>query len=113
MEWEDTTGSYGTGGIASGGDFDGDGLDDVAFHDISSNVFLYYGGTTGSYELMTDADAVLSWSSNVGASYMGVGRPIHFGDFDQDGLDDLLIGMPASDSNGYRAGSVLHLPGGL
>ncbi|MCP4916010.1 MAG: hypothetical protein GY913_03720 [Proteobacteria bacterium] len=93
-------------GVAGGGDFDGDGFDDIAFQ-TGDDAYLFYGGVSGSLDLETDADVVVTWSSN--ELYYGYfGRPIVFGDFDDDGLDDLAIGTPnASTSSVYHGGMIV------
>jgi hypothetical protein len=102
---------YGTTG---GGDFDGDGNDDIAFHTGSDDIYLFYGGASGSLDVDDDADAMFTWTSytinpGMNAQY---GHPIDFGDFDGDGLDDLAIGMPGDSSTTWVAeGSVFIIPG--
>jgi len=95
--------------VRSGGDVDGDGLEDVVlatvYNDergnVSGKTYLFYadglvGGTT--YEV-ADADATF-----VGAAGDGVGSEVSGGDFDGDGLGDLLIGASSNSDRGLFSG---------
>ena len=112
VTWNDSARSSELAAIAGGGDFDDDGFDDVALFDGYNTLSIFYGGTTGSLDLQDDADILFSWSSTPGYNGNGTpGRQVHFGDFDADGVDDLLVGLPATDDSGYNSGAVLFLAG--
>jgi hypothetical protein len=86
--------------VAGDGDFNGDGLDDVAFHAYDT-AYLVYGGVSGTLDADSDGDAVFEWT-NVDSAFAEDGRPLEFGDFDHDGLDDLVIGVPAQTTSSMR-----------
>ncbi len=86
--------------VAGGGDFNGDGLDDLAVSallrreaDASGTVFLFFGpwDTWGTELSIDDADVVVRGEKlNSGAGYaLAVA-----GDITADGIDDLWIGAP-------------------
>lgn len=89
--------------VAGVGDFDGDGIDDVAV----AAPFADGGGT--------DAGAVLVYSSATGAtlqSTFGAPGSLYGGalergaDFDGDGRGDLLVGAPFDSTGGAKSGSL-------
>ena len=77
------TGRNWSGRVASG-DFNGDGIDDVAFS--NSNVFVVFGSPDRSYEIQPAA----SFSSDPV-------KALSAGDFNQDGRADLVIGQRYGD----------------
>jgi hypothetical protein len=96
--------------VAAAGDLDGDGLGDLLFGEYLSDtggsdagrVAVMYGGA-GRYEVIDahDADRLI-----VGASAGGqLGSVLAgLGDWDDDGLDDFIVGAPRADDNGESAG---------
>ena len=79
------------------GDFDGDGLADVASFDynLGGTVAIVQGPASGTIDLST-ADTIIepaSWDQQLGS---GLGS----GDVDLDGTDELLIGAPGDSSCG-------------
>ena len=95
--------------IASAGDVDGDGLDDILvgarfFGSSNHNgrVYLYYASTLAntSFNYLADADVVFLGSQHeeVGWSVGGAG------DVDGDGLDDIMMGAIFNGSNGAASG---------
>ena len=99
--------------MSSGGDLDGDGRDDLVFtapRDTrggpeSGAVFVMttLGSLDLSQEQLLAADADLVISSN--GSYLGAGlQAAIVDDQDADGLDELLVGIPQHNTNGYVEG---------
>lgn len=108
--------AYG-GDVMSGlGDLDGDGLADfgVGLHqaptdgvELTGQAFLFTSLPTGTVGLST-ADAVLTQgdaNDRLGTVLLPAG------DLDQDGYDDVFLGVPRDDSNGLDSGSLYALPG--
>ena len=100
----DTAGSS----VASAGDVDGDGLDDLLVGAPASDLggsgsgaaYLVLGPVTGDLGLAS-ADARL-----IGDASDEAGRSVaSAGDVDGDGLDDLLVGAPGCDVSGTDAGA--------
>ena len=107
--------SYAGNTVATAGDVDGDGFDDVlvgaegddgAATDAGA-AYLLFGPITGDAEL-TSAGAKLSGES--GDSYAG-SWVTSGGDIDADGTPDLLIGARGDDEGGVNAGAAYLLMG--
>lgn len=102
-----------SGRSVAGGDFDGDGLSDVGVGDPlratdagRGNVYrasnflengLFQGGQTGD-----------TFASGGLALHYRVGFDVTFGDFNDDGLDDFLLGAPAGDTNQTPGGYIVY-----
>ena len=110
------------GGAAFAGDFDGDGLDDLAIgapqevlggNARSGAAFLFRGRVSG----LTPVTVLDQGSSGLGANETGdeFGTSFAAGDFDGDGRDDLAIGAPGeAPGTGARSGVVfLFLEGNI
>jgi len=88
--------------VASAGDFNGDGLDDVIvgarLNDSSGSAYIFFGGQTGTInDPDTNADVVLNGEGpdrNEFGNYVASA-----GDFNGDGLDDVIVGAPEDDNN--------------
>ena len=104
----ETANDYSGGSVASAGDVDGDGLDDllIGAYGNDSNAgksYLFFGSTVaagGTFNLSTADGSFLGETAN---DYSGV-SVASAGDVDGDGLDDLLIGASGNDDGGSNAG---------
>jgi len=119
-----TTGGYYAEGNSHGvgGDFDGDGVDDVA---IGAQRFDYYsGGWGGGYDY--DCGAIQVYSGTISGSYdygdaddliYGdadydyLGVSLQAADVDGDGYVDILAGASGSDNGSSGGGAVFVIPG--
>lgn len=105
--WSETESSAHLGGyraISAPGDLDGDGLADLLFAAAESNsngddagkAYLMYGGAAWSGAMDLDA---ADWTL-VGSVNDQLGARLTTGDFDGDGISDIVVAAPgASDSN--------------
>ncbi len=103
--------------ISSAGDINGDGFDDVIIGAPSANESAYYSPSGTSYVVFGKAfgfDPTLNLTSLDGSNgfrmdgfeYGMLGLSVsNAGDVNGDGLDDLIIGAPFTDSNGGRYGT--------
>jgi hypothetical protein len=89
--------------VAGLGDWDGDGLDDVAIGANQAGVYVVAGGSSG------DLIPSESYARMAGGNY-AVGAA---GDLDGDGLADLIAGNPYDDTNLSNAGIVYLVLGGI
>jgi hypothetical protein len=112
-------------GIALGaGDVDGDGLDDVIVGGPSEGVGGVAAGTVWRLELSASANAMTVVGSqafsqdspgvsDVAEQYDGFARAIAVDDFDGDGFDDVVVGIPGEDVGAIAdAGAIQLLRGG-
>ena len=96
--------------VASGGDIDGDGFDDIlvgAYEDdeggdFAGAVFVFYGPVTGSINL-NRADAKLVGEAAFDHAGWSVASA---GDLNRDGHDDILVGAYGADTSDVSAGAV-------
>ncbi|HND00411.1 MAG TPA: integrin alpha, partial [Myxococcota bacterium] len=112
MAWATITGSVANtalGGYAlEMGDYDANGLDDLAVSSILTNssagsVWVFYSVSSGSY---TDADADVVWLGNHGGDYLGW-RVATVPDTNNDSKDDLVAtGINGDGLTGNEMGAV-------
>ena len=100
------------------GDFDGDGFADLAVgvpgeNDYAGAVHMFYGGDAG---LGTADDGVWTQTHFVGSEQDEpgdrFGHSLAAGDFDGDGYDDLLCGVPNEDWTATDQGMIIEVLGG-
>ncbi|MCP5020037.1 MAG: hypothetical protein GY938_32835, partial [Ketobacter sp.] len=97
--------------VASAGDFNGDGKDDVIVGaprnnntgSFSGSAFIFFGGVTGTINNPgTNADVILNGQR--AGDYFGRSVALA-GDFNGDGVDDVIVGASENDTNGINSGS--------
>ncbi|MFT5686933.1 MAG: hypothetical protein ACI8RZ_007890 [Myxococcota bacterium] len=102
------------GGVLVGGDFNGDGQDDLLIGAAAASTddsdagiaFIVYGPLSGGS--LSSAGAALSGNSRSDSAGFAAVSP---GDVDGDGIDDMLIAAPGDDEARIDAGSVYLLLG--
>tara|TARA_Y100001960_G_scaffold229991_1_gene241289 strand:- start:2 stop:2137 length:2136 start_codon:yes stop_codon:yes gene_type:complete len=109
----------GCGSVASAGDFNGDGIDDIIIGcraddnnstTNSGSAFIFFGGITGTKRADADADVILNGQSSSDMFGMQVASA---GDFNADGKDDVIIGARYDDNTGSGAGRAFIFFGGI
>ena len=92
--------------VSSAGDFNGDGLDDVAVASSTGNssgtggvVYIFFGrNTIGPVNFQSEADADVILRGQNG--FEGFGTSVaSAGDFNGDGLEDIIVGAPDAQNN--------------
>lgn len=107
------------GHSVAAGDFDGDGIDDLAtgtpFEDVDGGHFngavvVNYGNSFGLTH--SGSQLLLQSDGDVLEDDALFGTALAAGDFDDDGYDDLAVGAPSSDRGATNAGTVFVYAGG-
>jgi hypothetical protein len=88
---------------ANAGDINGDGMDDMAFTDGESRAFVLFGKTGSASVNLTDL-AAGSGGFMIGSVTTGVTDIDVVGDFNGDGLADLVVGNKSIQSGGTPTG---------
>ena len=96
--------------IAAAGDVNNDGFSDFLVgaangHNQHGEVYLFLGAETGWTGTITLGDADASFHGEYAGDFAG-GSVSSAGDVNNDGFDDLLIGVDENDFNADRAGKV-------
>lgn len=105
--------------VASAGDFDGDGYGDVVVSNsmgfnggpYSGVAYLVFGKPSGFQDVRLDSEPEGRFVEIVGHEYEESFAPTSRGDFNGDGLDDLVVSGPGRTFNGLRSGAVYLLYG--
>ena len=100
------------GSVASAGDLNGDDIDDLIIGASSANlrgaIYVVFGRTTGFSATLnlSTLDGTTGFKVKGEATYDSAGVSAgSAGDINGDGLNDLLIGAPRTDTNGNNSGS--------
>lgn len=95
------------GEATAAGDFNGDGVDDLAFGmGVIDHVLVAHGSATGLDKGLSQ-DMLQPGSSGVPASISTFGFSLSAGDINGDGISDLAVGSPYDyEDKGFSAGSV-------
>lgn len=110
------------GHAAAAGDFDGDGYDDLALSmprgtvggdGVAGEVLVLYGADGGlaaaGHQVWNQDSAGIADSAEPNDFF---GWALAAGDFDADGFDDLVVGVPFEDLGGFESAGMIHvLPG--
>ncbi len=110
------TNNYAGRVLASGGDLDGDGADDLVVSSYrngtylsgSGTVYFYFGGTHLTGDRMAEATSDTIWYAANANDYLGSDAAF-LGDLNGDGLDDLALGAYGYDSSAGSAAGVVYL----
>ena len=103
------------GAVLAGGDFDGDGVDELAVGDPIESLEGPFVGAVGSVTVLDfDGDGHVQWlqddlnpeSSETADQF---GSALVAADFDADGIDDLAIGAPDEDLGPIDQAGLLHV----
>jgi hypothetical protein len=120
LGWLEVTGSAADafGAVLASGDFDGDGLADLAVgapgtNDVGSfnqgRVYVFPGTVLAAGGAVDAASAPRILQGEAGLDFAGSALAV--GDFDGDGLDDLAVGAFGNDAGGQNAGRVYVVSG--
>lgn len=110
------------GWSVTSGDFDGDGYDDLAIGVVSENfgnldigrVLVLYGSASGLFAAVGSTQVFgqgLDGLDGVAEDFDYFGEVLSSGDYDDDGYDDLAVGVPSENFYGSNDGLVSVIPG--
>jgi hypothetical protein len=107
------------GHATAAGDFDGDGFDDLAISSpratvggdaVAGEVLVLYGTEGGlaaaGHQVWNQDSAGVPDSAEPNDFF---GWSLAAGDFDADGFDDLVVGVPFEDTSGFESSGALHV----
>ncbi len=98
--------------VESAGDVNADGFDDLivgapGHNGEAGRAYIVYGGPSLATEFHIGKDAVFTGAANSGTGFSVAGA----GDFNGDGIDDVIIGAQSADSGGIDSGEAYVLFG--
>lgn len=104
--------------VASAGDLDGDGYDDILIGALytddnatnAGSAVLFYGGSAPFARFLNSTDADASFQGTATNDFAGAAIT-GAGDVDSDGNEDLFIGASGENTNGTSAGAAYFIPG--
>lgn len=108
-------GDYAGYSVSNAGDVNGDGFDDVVIGapfagpngEVTGSSYVVFGKASGFDNVLdlSSLDGNNGFRLNGGRGYYDAGFAVSgIGDFNGDGLDDLIVGAPSADPDGFRVG---------
>jgi len=104
--------------VSEAGDVNGDGMIDVITGAVNANpdgnqsgeAYIFRGGNYSGYSIADSADVILRGTYPNGSFGFSINS---LGDANADGFDDVAVGAPFADSDGYSTGEVSIFYGGI